>query len=414
MTVVFKMRTAGAEPQAHFTIDSGTSVRTYVNYDEDEAAKGDAVTVDVISYRLLEVLGTTNVGPSPRPFGSAGGRGSLDRIMPLADPMYLNCFADSVSVRVDRGELYEDSTSGAFGSALAVPPLEPGFAGYQGYLFEVNFASRPFAVLPNERMDSRFETFYDRDDRPHGVYYYPEWLRFVQRFTKAMDSRVSASVAGALQYYAPGTPADKVMVTGIPDMMIPDVEWRWRWYGVPARYLNSPDSWLLKLRGYVNQNDFAGITRGRLLYLGVDTVRTYVPTQFSPAPAAAGEVDARDRAALAGSFASDILLDLELIFIRTDRGSKLDVSFDPANPYNPENPMNVPDSVLANRNAIPAGHNLMPHFNTKRFYYAHALGPPVAGPLVTPDVTKWVPRYPSWSFACLFCDPDVPEQVIDL
>src|SRR5262249_31840857 len=124
--IVIKARTDGAEPTARFSVDVGNSVRTYVTYDEDEGEKGHAITRSLIADQILATLGTTNPGPSPRPFGSPGGRGSLDRVMPLADPMYLNCFADQVSVRVDRGELYEEATTDRLDAALAVPPILAG------------------------------------------------------------------------------------------------------------------------------------------------------------------------------------------------------------------------------------------------------------------------------------------------
>jgi hypothetical protein len=50
----------------------------------------------------------------------------------------------------------------------------------------------------------------------------------------------------------------------------------------------------------------------------------------------------------------------------------------------------------------------MPHFNSKRFFYAHAAS--------IPDLayTRWVPQYLSVPHQILFQDPDVPGTVITL
>jgi hypothetical protein len=399
----FRMRTDGAEPSANFTVDNGVGTRTYVLYDDEEGEAGKAIPPALIEDQVLAILGTTNQGPAPRPFGSAGGRGSLSREMPMADPMYFNCFADSVAVRVERGEGHEPVT--ADGAGLAVPPWQPGYAGYQAYAFDVNFASRPYPVVPNGRMDFRSVDFFGRNGERKRLYHYPEWLRFCHRFLKVFDSRVSASVASAMQFWAPGVAnVHNVTFTGIPDM-----KWRWRWYGVPERYVSSPNSYLVKLRSHVNQTEFFRKPRGSLLYVGCDTLRTYMPTQFAPAEGVEG-FDDEDTVALDGSFASEILLDLELTFVLTARGD-LEVQRVPGVPYDATNPLGVPPEVIPNKNWVPAGHNLAPHFNTKRFYYVHSTASKADG---TPDYDKWHPQYPSWAFEAIFQDPDVPELLVDL
>lgn len=70
----------------------------------------------------------------------------------------------------------------------------------------------------------------------------------------------------------------------------------------------------------------------------------------------------------------------------------------------------MPNEARPNNNWVPAGHNLMPDFFTKQFYYAHS----PAGTAAAPQYDKWTPSYLSYALAALFQDPDVPGLIISI
>jgi hypothetical protein len=394
MAPLFEERTRDREPSGRFAPDLGEYNRTYVLHDPiGGGVLSHPITTQDLIDRINAVVGTTKAGPSPRALGSPGGAGSLDRTMPMTDPQFWNLFADAPAVSVVNLEGYtSDSTGGP--ATLAVPPAVPGFSRYNGYEFSIPFQARPYPIMPNERMYAYVEDFYDVDGTRKRLTYYKEWLRFCHRFTKPFDSRISATVNAAMEFYAPTVPdVHTKRPNAIPDMMVPDTEWRFRWYGVPQRYIDSANSFLLNLRGRINQNVLFGKPPGSLLYVGCETLKTYTPLRFVPHLI---EDDSY------GTFADEVLLDLDVIFIYTNRGP----TYFPDG-IAPSNPLDVPNVVRPNNNWIPNGHNLMPDFFTKRFYYAHAASGAA-------DYDKWTPSYLSYALAALFQDPDVPGIIVSI
>lgn len=392
--MVFEDRSGGREPSGRIGVDAAEWVRTYVLHNPLDGGGGQAVTSQQLYDQIRAIIGGTNPGPSPRALGSPGGAGSLDRIMPMCDSQMAGMFADSPMVRVNSQENYRPDTYG-LGPLLAVPPLVATFSLFNAIEADISFSPRPYAVLPNERMVPDYREFFDVDGTRRYLRHYPEWLRFVQVFVDDIDSRISFNNGSEMVYRVPsGLPANlnNSAFPGIPDMVVPDQKYVLRWYQVPLRYLTSANSYLVKYKGFVNQWTWLnGKLPGSMLYMGCKSVRTYTPPQFLPTNQPL-TVDGFTNIML-GSFYSEPLVDLELTFIYTAR--TVYTSLD-----------EVPAGELPNRNWIAAGHNLLPHPNTRRYFYAHVR---TKDPN---DFANQPPYYFSIPHAILFQDPDVSGLVV--
>lgn len=376
MAIQFQERTAGHEPQAHFSQDVCEIDRTYVLYDDRTSAIYPPP--EILWNKIIEVIGTV----------SADGSGALQRSPGMVDPIYHSLFAEDVFVKVPSGELYAATSSLPVG--LAIPNIV-GHAGYQGYEFTIKFRNRPYPILPDSRMRRQEVRFYWIDGTQRSMYYYKEWLRHAYFTLGDRPSFITATVGTQMKFRAPGSPAglgiDNTPYTGLPDMMLPDVDVFFHWYQVPQRYLESKNSFLVRFKNFINQRKFLNWPAGSLLYVGPKVTKVYTPPVFL-GPDLPFDADP----ALIGSFFGDKLVDITLHFIKTSRTTIYPVG-DPTNP-----------------NWLAAGHNLMPHFLTRSFNYASADLPGKA----PPDPTKQFPTYFSIPYELLFQDPDNSSVIVPL
>lgn len=387
MARVFKERTGGAEPTAHFSLDVQEVTRTFVLYDDLEESQRDAnlapLPQDVYD-KVTETLGTTLTGIAPGAPKTPGGAGSIQRLLPRADALYPSLFADDVSVSVSAGEAYQLGNQEAL--FLAVPPLDRKYARYYGYNFVIHYSGRPYAIVPNDRIWVEEIEYFDTDGTPLRAYLYEEIKRYTAWFTKALDSRLTATHGSAMKFrVGPGELAgiNGAAFQGVPEMAIPDALVTARVWGVPKRWLDSPNSYLNRLRSRINAVDWKvsnkrTFKKGSLLYLGFDVLRTYVPPRFTRT------VD--DDPALDGSFSIDALVDLDLNFIHTTRVCAA----------------SAPAGTLTNPNFLggvegQGTHNDLPFLPTRDFF------------LATSD--QGIPSYFSDVFQKLLNDPDVPELI---
>lgn len=392
MAPIFQERSANREPSGRFGVDTAEWRRTYVLYEQAPDGSDRPIRSQDVYDRINLIIGGTNPGPSPRALGAPGGAGSVDRVMPMADPQFCGLYADVPSVRINNMEDFTQDQYG-LGGLLAVPPIVPGFNQYKGVEFDIPFVPRPYCVLPNDRMVMDTREWFDFDGTRRYLRYYPEWLRHVQTFVDDLDSRLSASVGSALALRVPSNNppgVDGSAFPGIPDMVVPDQKYVLRWYQVPLRYLTSNNSYLVKYKGTVNQwATFRDKPPGSLLFMGAKSVKTYTPPQFLPTQQPTA-VDGFMNV-LQGSFFAEPLVDFELTFYYTARRV---LTAD-----------QIPDVERPNKNWIADGFNAAPHFHSKKFFYAHAKTDQKN------DYANWVPQYLSIPHAFLFQDPDVPGLV---
>ena len=384
-------------PAGRLSVDLAENTRHYLLYHDDrdvEVSDVDYVTQEELQAQVVAVLGRTLARPpDDPPTPGVAGPGSINRVMPWADPVFPDLFAEDVSVTEIDEEGFEAASNAD--PDYAVLPVQ-GHCNFKAYDLAVRYTQRPFAVFPNERLSRQSVEFFDPNNVGYRLYYYKEWLRYCRVTVKANDTRLSAQQGSAMQFRAPGVidspsglAVDGIPFTGIPDMIVPDTSVGIEWFGVPARYLDSPDSFLLSQRGRINQLDFWRWKAGCLLYVAPEVVRRYTQITFTPSPTA----DVSDEE-LVGTFAADERLDLVLHCVATAR--------QPGTTYSAL----MLAAISSNRNHVVAGHNLLPHFPTRKFWYA--TGAPFRGA----DPAKWIPSYFSFPFEMLFQDPDVPGNII--
>lgn len=397
MAAIFEERTSGREPSGRIGIDNAEWTRSYVLHAPLPDGTAQAVTSQEFYDRTNLIIGGTDPGPSTIALGAPGGAGSVVRRMPMCDPQLAGMYADVPAVRIVNMEGYRSDTYG-LGPLLAVPPIVPTFALYNAVEFDVPFSPRPYALLPNSRMVADYREFFDVDGTRKYLRYYPEWLRYLQILIDDVDSRIAFSNGSQMRFRVPSAipaGADFSAFPGIPDMVVPDQKYVLRWYMVPLRYLRSSNSYLVKYKGHVNQWTWLdGKLPGSMLYMGCKSVKTYTPPQFLPTQQPS-EIDGFTNI-LNGSFYSEPLVDLELTFIYTARETYTSLD-------------DVPAAETPNRNWIAKGHNLLPHPQSRKFFYAHQDDGRGRTP---PDYTGWVPYYRSIPHAILFQDPDVAGIVV--
>jgi hypothetical protein len=165
-------------------------------------------------------------------------------------------------------------------------------------------------------------------------------------------------------------------VVQVAQMPLPNETIKIIWYRVPYRYVKSANSYLNRFRFRVNQKAWENYGPGELLYAG------YTPRRFSP------PIVGLDPAWESGVFSTEKLCDITLEFIRTSREAETIPS------------TTLPPYSDTNRSWVMAGHNLLPHFRDRKFYYAS---------VNNADPTKQFPMFLSFPLELLFVDPDVPN-----
>lgn len=347
--------------------------------------------------RLIDVLGYTGTKPLDPP-----NAGKLNRVLPLRHAQYQWLFADSFRPRGKGTDWLTITPSPGVGSALIVNSF-PLMARYE---CDVAFSPRDYNVWQDK--DIKIigdQVYYPKDDsgsngmggnnspdntKPFSYAY--EWMRFCIFELTPLNNFIDAK-SGLMKFRVDGGGSPNgIDFQDSPRMFLPDSSLKVRWYGVPYRYLSSSNSYLRKFIGHINQAawgdemntgnpanpSFGPYPAGSLLYLGSRPIAIYsnvVPDEGLLGPAQNGTT----------SFSRSRLCDLEMDFVYTARTA----TFTP------------PDFAAVNRNWITAGHNLLPHLQSRGFAYASSYdqNDPT-------NQAKWYPTFRSFRFELLFTDPD--------
>jgi hypothetical protein len=199
-------------------------------------------------------------------------------------------------------------------------------------------------------------------------------LSVTERFTDyeiLPDIDIITAQHGNMVFRTSGGGPDGKSFTGMPRVYIPKAVLKVRWFQVPYSYIEHTDSIILRYLGHINQAEFQLGNRlwpkGSLMYRGV-SVKRYTP----PIP---------NTTILAGLsvYSPEKICDLEFYFEYTRRVN--------AHPLSP-NP--------SNKNRIQEGHNCMPHYGDRKFYYVTTQAALSA---------NQYPTYPSVPFQLLWTDP---------
>jgi hypothetical protein len=307
---------------------------------------------------FIELLGTTEYDKSD---------GRLKRKLPKAHPQYPWLYAERVSnvqgvgkpVTFNITETYE------------VPLIVQKIAVYRTYLLTVEFLPRPYAVIGDINIPAVEKVWTDPDGEAQTYLSTMEHARFVD-VDEDPDSDTVTAQHGMMKFR--GGAANGRSYTGMPRMTVPKSLIRMRWFGVPLRYIRSANSHLARFRNCINQFDFWDWERGSLLYKGFKILRRY--------PQLVPEVNPVFGT---NAFTPDKLCDIEIHLEHTTREIAAEV-------------------VPANDNWIARGHNLMPSYVDRKFYYV-TTSP--LGPATPDDPAEWFPLYLSFPLDILFTDPDI-------
>ncbi|HEY1186994.1 MAG TPA: hypothetical protein VGE74_05020 [Gemmata sp.] len=337
--------------------------------------------------RLIDVLGYTGTQPL-----GGGDAGKINRRLPLRHPQYQWLFADSFRPR----------GVGAAGTIVTPSPgpgsaIIPRFPLYATYNCDISFSPRDYNSWQDKDVTVATGTGYDKSGIDYEFRYADEWMRFCVFELTPQNNFISAQ-QGEMVFRASGVGGradpDMVQYQDSPRMYMPDSALKVKWFSVPYRYLTSPNSYLRKFIGHINQHNwgdqwlgpgagYGPYPAGSLLYHGARPTAVYsnvVPDEGLLAYSTGGNGFARAR-----------LCDLELEFTYTARTIGTSTANTP--------PTVGSNMSVENRNRIVAGHNLLPWLTTRKFYYA------------TTRETM-TPTFNSFPFALLFTDPDADKSPI--
>jgi hypothetical protein len=302
------------------------------------------------------------------------GDGSLNRRLPKAHPRFPWLYAERISNCQGIG------APSVATSALLDAPTFDQYAVYPEYLLTVEFTSRPYAVLSDSQVTVTPNTAWTdvtaagaADAKTYAKT--TEMYRFVDMEWAPAADFITAQ-HGNMVFKSTASPPDGVTFSGRPSLAIQKAILKLTWHMVPGSYVVGPDSHVLKYLARINQHSFMGFDPGMLLYVAVG-LRRYTP------PYATAHVDP--------TFGSGVVTpirywDVQFVmeFTRRPRAT------------NPYADAGKPASI--NANWIADGHNLMPWYRDRRFYYVTANNMVESGQ---------VPTYLSVPFHLLFTDPTI-------
>jgi len=319
---------------------------------------------------ILEgILGTANVGTR-----------KLARVLPLAHPLMPWMYASRITSIQGVGRA---DTRQAAGAEYEVALITSETAAYPYYEFGIEFTPRMYSVHPDEAIYDAPLTWYDVDGSPVTTQVQEEWRRFTDYEIRPNPEIITAQQGQS--FFATSdddlTPTPAIgdasnphgfSFQGFPRICVPRAQIIFKWFQVPFRYVDSPDSYLTEFIGRVNQNKFLDWPAGSLLYEGL-SVRRYPP--------AAPTLTFVDGGV---GLSTEKLCDIEFQWSYVRREQE-----------------DVPNFSAINPNWIAAGHNLMPWMGDRNFYHAVY---PLPGD--TNETSGWKPTFESVPFELLFQNPD--------
>lgn len=384
--------------------EQGKSVRQYI-FGRGVGDNGGPTLISGLDIQdtLQSLVGTTDVGVTD---------GRITRRLPRADPTYPGWFVNDVSnLRGTNNPQKGDVRPAVAGSNTT--PVDNVIA-YFNLTANVTFGPRPYPVLADQtigpisnsptggpwvwKLSTPSNPITGNPTGPDNLPFvvFPEWWRFTAGPTVEPSNSWVTNQFGQMMFVRSNTSLvpHSFVFGGQPRMFLPDDLVTFTLFAIPFRWLTSPNSYIRRLRGLVNQ--FAwweGTTQGTydfpagsLLYM------TFKPSIFS----------APTQTPVAWNWAGvqslPKLCNVDLVFLRTERYAK-----DPPTPTNSNfivNGFNAqpwlggcqPGATVGTNTPLPGG---------RLFYYATDSG--TAGG--TPSfISAPIPHL-------LFQDPDGPNAV---
>jgi hypothetical protein len=367
---------AGAAPQ------EGRATYSYILQPNNLTG---ADLVDLFTY----IFGTTNTSPS--------GDGRLNRDMPLAHPVYPNWYAHGLAKIIGVGVGKKQAANPSPLDAINNPNSQlPFFSLYPQYRLVIDFGPTNYNVLPD---DAIYTSVYTRQTwnpplSNTGVLYFwaSEWTRFVDWTTDALPDFIKATGGQTQIIFGP---AKNVLgFPGTPNIFLQNQLIKMTWRQVPYRFITSPNSYIQKAIGRINQNSFFIWLPGQLLYLNYKC-KPYTPPvgqivkQFLLNNAPTDTVAYLPQIQNVGQ-----LVDIEFTFMLTTRTL--------ASGDDPKTYINNLGGTWYNNWIYKQGHNLLPYYFDRLFHYVGCAVK--VGGVVSPSAGR--PSFFSFPFELLFTDPD--------
>ena len=377
----------------------------------------DPFNADYLANILVAWLGTTL---------NLSNNGRLQRQLPICHPYVQEWIAKSVVSIQGRGQFDMVESEGVQIDNTADP--YPNFALFDQYEATVNFGPPDYYLFQDEDIPiyntASNQGYYwpyslPSNTLPKGglpFYYCPEWYRFTDYIEEPIDNNITGR-QGMTQFWAPGlngtgnlAKVDGAQFSDMPKQYLPDAIVRFQWLQVPYRYVTSPNSFLKRYKGFINQNPFPpdlppGVGAmpvyqpGELQYLSFKAKKyTRPPIRITTDPNNIFSAYLNNPNFMGYSK----LCDIELTFLATRR----------AYPNRNETP-----PIPNNFNYVVGGHNLMPATSLDRlFHYAQtvwaAAGNPSAFNVNDPRSRPFLYSAP---LELLWMDPDAlqPPQSLN-
>lgn len=327
---------------AGFALDQGKGTAMY-----------DVTDPLYVSNAVVDLLGATDTAVSTT--------GKLKRQLPKAHPFFPWLYAERVSNIQGVGRPVTFDLSATY----EVPLVVPRIALYPRYRLTVEFVQRPYAIVSDDNIPVVTANWDNVAGVSTAYKSTKEYVRFTD-YDIEPDVDVVTAQHGKLIFRSSDSTNGKSF-TGMPRISIAKAVIKFRWFGIPFRYLESANSYLVGYINYINQDPFWQWEEGSLLYRGLRVLRRYTPA-----------VPDTNLVFGTTAYTPDKLCDVELLWEWTDRAL---TSF---------------PGGLANTNCIAAGHNLMPHYLGGFYYVTDA----------NASTAAQKPLFRSVPFDLLFTDPD--------
>lgn len=286
----------------------------------------------------------------------AGGQPRLHRTLPLADPVAPWAYASTIPSIKGFGT----GTITPADGTLETAPF-PYSALWEFYNIEVDSLSRPFPVIPDQSIMVRSGSWYPETaggtTQVKGWQYALEQNRFCTatfapqgEYVVLQNNQLKGNSNSSSGSTPPG-PNEASIQTG-PRVYLPNALYTVKWYYVPYRLVLSPNSYLERWRGRINQNTMTGpdgfsFPPGSLLYINY-AVEIYTPPVNQV-------VSTTDGLGSLSVISTEKFVTITMTFLYTKRTLTGTVGVTPTN-----------------KNYVVGGHNLLPWSDTN-FYYFNVL-----------------------------------------
>jgi hypothetical protein len=314
--------------------------------------------------------------------------GGVNRILPPADPQitpWVCMGADRFWGKGKQVNTYPSPAVPALGGPAPLPNAAGGFGNYPETWFAVTFNSRPYPVLPDSAVPgyssdvvTELPYLYVPPGGGAGTQYYvyPEWRRFMTFKEDVQDDWVTAkNQAITICSYVGGVataPIGYPLVEG-PRVYLPNSILTVEMFAVPLRFVLSPNSYLNRYKGTINQTGVIETTSSTLTTNWVYPPGTLLYLNYSYDSYTSSSLQLQNWINTPSSKLQtpDKLCNVKLKFLVTRRTGT-----------------NVPTAAqIGNANFLPLGHNLLPFPGATDipqgwYYYTRSQGGnPAASPM---------------------------------